>query len=318
MQSNKNVFYDFLKRRKVSDPVIKEFGLSVGNHYELGECLVIPVSDMEGNFSFNKYRRSPLSDEKPKYLYDKGGKVTLYGAFKLTKQNSKTVLVTEGEMDSLVAWSANIPAVSGTGGSMTFKEEWSTFFEDKETILCFDNDSSGGEGMARALKIVPHAKICFLPDRPGIKDISDYVTNGGDLHALLKTAKHFKDKEDVLADKADRESMWLSTFFHDAFIKLERRAEKSEKRAWERSESDDALVRAKSYPVDNLISFDRQGNAKCLWHNERSGSLHYYKDSNNCYCFGACGRVYDSVDIYMALHKCKFKEAVLGINKLSL
>lgn len=302
-----NIFRDWLHRRKVSDAVIDEFGLRGADHFSLGSCLVIPVSDTEGNHSFNKYRRSPLETGGPKYVYDRGAKATLFGFHKA--KSHKRIIVTEGELDALVWWSANIAAVSSTGGAMTFNEEWARLLEDKEVILCFDNDPAGGEGMARVLDMVPHAKILFLPDRPGIKDISDYASAGGELHDLLKTSIRFSSLEDVINNRSERASIWLSTHFHDAYIENHTRKEEiKHTKRHDLSHISDKVTRAKAYPIDSLIEF-RQGKARCLWHHEKTGSMHYYDESNRVYCFG-CSKGGDAIDVYMAMNGVSFKEAV--------
>lgn len=301
---------DWLYRRKITNSVIKDFGIKVGNHPSLGECIVIPVKDENGTFSFNKYRRNPLDTNTPKYLYDKGGEKTLYGAFKI--KNEKKVLITEGEMDALVAWSANIPAVSGTGGAGTFAEEWVELLRDKEVVVCFDNDEAGGNGMAKVLDLIPWAKLLFLPDRPGIKDISDYVTNGGDLQSLIETSVRLTCLEDVIQDRSERVSLWKSTFFHDAYIKNHTKPIPEKKEHRDRSKINDKLLKAKLYPIDTLITFNRDGKAPCVWHNERTGSMHYYPDNNRVHCFG-CNKGGDAIDVYRQMHGCSFTEAVKAL-----
>lgn len=309
MQLN-NVFRDWLHRSKITDSVIETFGIHDGRHFSFGDnaCITIPVHDDKGQFLFNKYRRSPLDLNKPKYVYDKGGRLSLYGAHLI--KDAKTVVITEGEKDCLVCWSHNIPAVTGTGGAMSFDKEWARYFTDKEVIICFDNDHAGGEGMVRVLSIIPHAKVLFLPDRGGLKDISDYVEGGGNLNELIKTSRFLPSLEAVKENRADRVATFQSTYFHDAYIKeYEKPVLKHEfKKCFET----DRVIRAKQYPINELVNF-RQDKARCLWHNERTASLHYYPDTNTCYCFGQCGRVYDAIDVYRKLHNCSFNEAVSAL-----
>jgi DNA primase len=68
------------------------------------------------------------------------------------------------------------------------------------------------------------------------------------------------------------------------------------------------VIRAKEYPIDELIKFS-QGKARCLWHNEKTGSMHFYKETNRVHCFG-CGKGGDAIDVYMALNNVAFKDAV--------
>jgi DNA primase len=211
-------------------------------------------------------------------------------------------------MDCLVAWSAKIPAVSSTGGALSFQKEWAEYFKDKEVLICFDNDESGGNGMVKTLSFIPHAKLIFLPDAPNIKDISDYVTHGGDLEKLMGTAKHFTSEEDVIEDRSSRIALFKSTHFHDAWIEENKPKETAPiRRSGEVFSS--KLERAKAYPINELIQFKGK-SARCLWHEEKTPSLYYYAKTNSCYCFGGCGKSYDAVDTYMKINNCSFKEAV--------
>lgn len=304
-----HVVHDWLSKRKISDVIAKEFGIHGGYHTRLGECIVIPVHNESGILSFHKYRRSPLLDTEPKYLYDKGGSLTLYGYWKAKVYD--TILITEGEMDSLVAWSHNIPAVSSTGGAKSLDDKWSLLLERKNLIICFDNDKAGGEGMVKALKLFPEAKIVFIPDKPGVKDITDYVMHGGDLETLLKTGRKFHNIESVKADRAERVALWKSTWFHDAYI-LEHSL--PERKIWKPGQDTrDSVARAKSHPIDDLLDFNSSGSTKCPFHSEKEASLHYYREQNRCWCFGGCGRGYDVIDIYMKLNNVGFKEAIKAL-----
>jgi len=286
---------------KITSKTLEDFGISWDNDH-----IVIPIHDENGVFLFNKYRRSPLNENGIKYTYDKGGKMALFGLDKI--KDIKHVLYVEGEKDCMTAWAHNIPAVSSTGGAMSFAQDWAEILKDKEITLLLDNDEAGGKGMARILDFIPTAKIVFLPDRPGIKDISEYVSNGGDLHALLKSAKHFAGLEEVIEDRVQRVALWKSVFFHDAFVKAHTEFPKDDYIP-NRNDGDD-LARAKAYPISSLVKFNRAGKALCPAHSEKTPSLHFYQKQNRAYCFGGCGRGFDSIDIYMMLNNCDFKEAV--------
>jgi len=73
------------------------------------------------------------------------------------------------------------------------------------------------------------------------------------------------------------------------------------------------ITRAKEYPISELIEF-RYGMAKCLWHNEKTASMHYYKKENRVHCF-SCNKGWDSVDVVMRQSGISFVEAVLRLNK---
>lgn len=303
MQLN-SVFREWLHRRKITDNVIKEFGI----HGE--KELVIPIRTSDGLFTFNKYRRSPLSEEGPKYWYDKGGRVTLFAAH--TIGTADTVIVTEGEMDALVCRSHNITAISSTGGAMSFQEEWFSTLKGKKIIVCFDNDTTGGNGMARMWHMNKSLWFIFLPDRPGVKDISDYVTNGGDLHELLKTAQQFKDDDSVHNDRSARIALWKNVYFHDAILKeAEIKVSSITRKAVSKRMGTD-IEKARQYPLDSLLEF-RKGFTKCLWHNEDHASLFYIIKKNKVFCYGQCKKSFDPIDVYRQLHNCSFTDAVSAL-----
>ncbi len=74
------------------------------------------------------------------------------------------------------------------------------------------------------------------------------------------------------------------------------------------------VQKAKEFPIHELMEFKNDGKAQCLWHNERSGSMHYYPKSNTVKCFG-CQKFGDSIAVYMELYKVNFIEAVKKLSK---
>lgn len=299
---------NYLIDRKISEEAQAYFGI----YGDINNRIVIPINDENGKFLFNKYRRSPLSEEGSKYTYDKGGKVTLYGYDKFKDCNN--IIICEGELEVAMLWSYRIPAISSTGGALSFQENWAEFFKDKEVILSFDNDKAGGEGMVKVLEYIPHAKILFIPDIPNIKDLSNYAMIGGNLHELIRTARGFLDIAEVKEDRIKRVAYFQSVHFHDAYIKKHTKINTyvgDNKRTW----SNDKVTNARGYLIPELLEFDIKGKAVCPFHNEKTGSLHYYKKTNTCYCFGGCGRAYDVIDIYRQINNCSFTEAVKFLNK---
>lgn len=312
MQLNKDHhFYQWLSKRGISEEVMSLFGLSIYNHPQIGECIRIPYTEHH-----SKYRRDPLDDRKPKYLYDQGGKVTLYGFDKLQYERND-VVITEGELDSLVLWSLNIQAVSSTGGAMSFQEDWAEQLHSmchKDIYLCFDNDEAGAQGMVKVLKYIPDAKVIFIPEHPGIKDISDFVARGGDFHALMQSAHSYASITEVEQELITLRGKMLPIRFHEAYIDANRPQNRTTQEVSNYT-GDDRVLKAKSYPMTNLIEFI-QKKACCPWHNEKTPSLAYYPKTNSAYCFGACGRAYDSIDAYRHVHGGSFVNAVNELNKL--
>ena len=75
------------------------------------------------------------------------------------------------------------------------------------------------------------------------------------------------------------------------------------------TDNTEAIRRAKEYPIGDMIDFNRAGKAKCIFHDDKSPSMHWYKSTNTVRCF-SCNRSWDAIDVYMELHKCDFATAV--------
>lgn len=311
MQQNTHHFIDWLHRRGITDEVITLFNITVHEHPSIGECIRIPFSDTHA-----KYRRDPSDPTKPKYLYDAGGKVTLYGADKLPEVlGTPPLVITEGELDTLVLWSQNIYAVSSTGGAMSWQEEWSTDVSFFKIYLCFDNDDAGANGMIKVLKSLPNASVILIPEQPNVKDISDYVARGGDFRSLMDTALHNLTPESVAADRDRRKSMWLSHRFHDLYLEDIQKDLRKSTFTPSTYDGDDKVLKAKSVPMTNFIDFKAK-KACCPWHKEKTPSLQYYPKTNTAYCFGSCGRAYDTIDAYRMKYGCSFKQAIEELNNM--
>lgn len=70
-----------------------------------------------------------------------------------------------------------------------------------------------------------------------------------------------------------------------------------------------SIEQAKQVPITNYIEVNRGGFAKCPFHNEKTGSFKYYKESNSFFCFG-CNEGGDVIDFIKKLRNCDLKEAL--------
>lgn len=66
---------------------------------------------------------------------------------------------------------------------------------------------------------------------------------------------------------------------------------------------------AKQVDIRDLLDFHRNGFRECIFHNEKTASMKYYKKSNTVYCFG-CNTWADSIKITQKLYNCDYYEAV--------
>lgn len=357
MQNNNTVLSEqhrsFLNKRGITDKVIAAFSIHTADVPELRlqNAIAIPVRHIDGTHSFNKYRRDPMEGPvKPKYLFERGGKVTLYGADHVVALESisgepitlnnetvadvlsnlkrvmngekRKVIITEGELDTLVCWSAGIPAVSSTAGAVSFQPEWVELLSRYEVYVCFDNDEAGHKGAIKVLESLPEAKVIIVPNQLDVKDISDYCARGGDIHQLLKTAFTVTDLDDAKVQYEHLSGAWRmnEAKFFELYIehhKVPALPSNVNGAGRPTSQSDDRLERAKSVDCTTLLPFSTKGHyptTKCLWHDDSDPSLTYYKKNNNCYCF-VCAKYADAVDIVMARDGVDFKVALRSLLK---
>jgi len=90
---------------------------------------------------------------------------------------AKTVLVCEGESDTLTALACGQAAV-GIPGASAFKPEWAPLFRGLDVILAFDADEKGRKGLAHVCRCfadadLPAPRAIELPEG---MDLSDYLS----------------------------------------------------------------------------------------------------------------------------------------------
>ena len=258
---------EYLHSRGITDEAIKRFKIE-GDEQKI----IIPIK------GFNKYRTFPEKN----YFYDKGYKAALFGVEQLN--GSTWCVLTEGELDALRLASIGIPAVSGTGGAGTFKQEWIQELP-KHVLICYDTDRAGKENAEKIHWAIAGSRVIQLPDE--YKDVTDYLV------------MHSKEDFEGLIQK--------SVVIPRPEVKLVYRVIKP------RLEKGEDIQRAKSVPIPSFIKF-KQNKAKCLWHEEKTASLHFYPDSNTLYCYG-CNKRADVIDVVMRLENLNLKEAIVRLIK---
>lgn len=78
---------------------------------------------------------------------------------------------------------------------------------------------------------------------------------------------------------------------------------------------------AKQVPIPEIMGVDYKRNSDrvqmfcCPLHNEKTPSFAWYPKDNRWYCFGACAKGGDSIDLFMELNNCDFMTAVKELNK---
>jgi len=72
--------------------------------------------------------------------------------------------------------------------------------------------------------------------------------------------------------------------------------------------TDEDVTAARRIPIINFIKVRRDGKAVCLFHGDKSPSMHVYKD-NHFYCF-TCNKKGDVLDIIQKLHGTSFHDSI--------
>lgn len=308
-------------QRKLTSEVIHLAALE-----EVNGLLKIPIFDAESHFIFSKYRKAPWdTTSTPKYQYDKGAKVALYGADHMTSD----IVITEGELDTLSLINCGFNACSSTGGALSFQEAWAPLFENKNITLLFDNDETGIKGAVKTALILKNVLFRWIPPVYG-KDVSDVLSNYGEekvqelmkdgsnvidvcvppIHqkkAYIAYRRHLKEKVRTMSTGSIG-SIFIRTLINELSIEI-RHFQKPKHHA----SHGDEVARAKQYPVQYLLKVQNR-KAVCPFHDEKTGSLHVYPD-NHTFCFGACNKAYDAIAIAMKVHGWTFKEAVRELSK---
>lgn len=202
----------WLKERRLSDEIINRF--KVGWN---GKTITIPIYNKDRDFVFFKFRKDPEdTSDAPKYWYSEGASAELYG-WEHIRNSKPHLVICEGELDRLILETYGIPAITGTGGAGTFKNEWTQILNQisSEIFICYDNDDTGLDSAQRIAKLIPKAKIVQIPKLDGIKDITEFIIKKGieEFNKLLDEAKVLPEIEEEnreLLEKLERCTRYAS------------------------------------------------------------------------------------------------------------
>jgi hypothetical protein len=192
-------------KRGITKDTVKKFRLGWN-----GSRITIPVLDSARRI-VNVRMYKPNTPGKDKVISYKAG----YGAtrlFPLYNLDKKSVVLFEGEMDTLLGCDLGLPAIGTTGGAGTWKSAWSRFFTGKNVYICYDRDIQGVAGAAKVAKaLLRHAKAVYVVELPidklresGGQDFTDYIVTHRysiqDFKQLLKATKKYGIPEKSISD----------------------------------------------------------------------------------------------------------------------
>ncbi len=154
---------------------------------------VIPMEVAPGEWTIKEHKGNQT----------KGAKVSLYPP-DIIKEGMSYVIVTEGEFKALILNQKGFPAVSGTGGALTWKQEWNGAFSNLNVITVYDHDETGQGGTATVVNNLKGVAKCvktiawpsfmeFDVKGSDKKDVTDFFVTlkktKEDFQGLLNNAK---------------------------------------------------------------------------------------------------------------------------------
>ncbi len=224
------------QKRGLKPTTAKEFDLGWR-----GSRLWIPIPNDQGIIV--DVRRHDMLSRLAKGMkvlpYRKG-----FGAARLfpwSSMDSTSVLLCEGELDTLLAIQEGVPAVCVTSGAMTWPDDLTPAFNGKRVTIVPDNDKAGKEGAERRAaaisEVARSVKVVNLPVKKRGEDLTDWILRySGDvrtLSSLIKKARKVKraseggpqfeptidivmtSREQAQLEKAELVLEWLTS--HGAF-----------------------------------------------------------------------------------------------------
>lgn len=220
MQSAKMLHF-LLNKRGLRKETIEKYKIG----YDV-ERITIPIYDSKGR-CVNIRRYSPEAKGKAKMISFKTGSGSAR-LFPIENIKHDTILLTEGEMDCLLAIQMGYNAMTTTGGANTWRAQWNSLFKDKTVLICYDIDKAGQAGAEKVARnlygIAKQVKIIKLPivDPPD-GDITDYFVALGhtkeDLDLVIqKTHTYVPGNEEPEIDPSKPIKVHLSQASHADYI----------------------------------------------------------------------------------------------------
>lgn len=164
--------------RKLLPETLEKFKVSI----QSGEnaAIIFPCYSPTGELVNRSYRTLPKSGEKKKVWQDAGCAPCMFGWHALPKSayDSRTVLLTEGQIDAMTWHQWGVPALSIPAGSgqTWIAHEWDNLQAFETLLIAFDMDGAGRENAEKAIKRLG-AHRCLLVVIPH-KDANEALQAG--------------------------------------------------------------------------------------------------------------------------------------------
>lgn len=204
----KTAVVSYLEGRGITPAVIEAFKVAEAKHYEsdkgkwVGPWIVFPFLSPAGELEMLKYLHVERDDKgKKKTVCTADCRPTLWG-WQALPENTRTVVITEGEIDAMSMTVYGYPSLSVPfGGGSGAKQQWIDHQYDEldrfETIyLVLDNDDAGqiaNKEISQRLGL-HRCRVAVLP----FKDANECLTRGttkAEIDICIAAAKTFDPEE---------------------------------------------------------------------------------------------------------------------------
>ena len=175
---------EFLESRGISERIAREYAITTQK--EADNIIVFPFFDEDGKMQFVKYRKADFDKERDssKEWCEKNCKPILFGMDKCDAEVSDTLILTEGQIDSLSVAEAGIPnAVSvptGANGFTWVPYCWD-FLARFKTLIVFGDCENGHITLLEEISGRFHGTVKHVreEDYLGCKDANDILRKYG-------------------------------------------------------------------------------------------------------------------------------------------
>lgn len=204
LQDNPSRFGYLVADRALDPETIEKYRIGWdGRRYTIPIASHFPPQGEEGGEIYNVRRYLPEAKgpDKMRNMRGHGSPARLYPMENLDA--SDRVIITEGELDALVATQYRFPALTGTGGADVWRSEWNELFTGKKVYICYDRDKAGEAGARNvADALLPYASAVYIvriPMEEKGADITDlflregYSTDG--FEELLQGTKRYQRRD---------------------------------------------------------------------------------------------------------------------------
>lgn len=175
-QAPKGRVVEWLTERGLTAETIAAF--KIGEQLRGGSTYaVFPFIDPKGTLINAKSRNT---DNKSDMRQEAGAAPCLFGWHLLDKK-SRTVTITEGEIDAMTLHQMRVPALSvnaGAGNHQWIETDWDKLERFEEILVCFDHDAAGDKGAAEVIRRLGTDRCKRV--KLGAKDANQWLLDGAE------------------------------------------------------------------------------------------------------------------------------------------